>query len=143
MLDFAFLDVQRTEIATAERERRRLRGQMAYLSGVAAEESVETAYRDNGYGLRDRRWRGKTGEIDLVFEKDGLIVFTEVKKARSFEAALERLRPPQIARLQRAMAEYLAAHGFDSFTDLRFDLALVDATGQVQVMPNILADMLV
>jgi putative endonuclease len=59
------------------------RGQTNYRSGAAAEEQVERTYLRSGHRLRNRRWRGGAGEIDLVLEKGGEIVFVEVKASRT------------------------------------------------------------
>lgn len=74
-------------------------GLVSYLSGKAAEEAVMQAYVDQGHRLVARRWRGPAGEIDLILEKDGEIIFVEVKKSRDFARAAESLGPRQIKRL--------------------------------------------
>ena len=54
-------------------------GKTAYLAGLSAEDQVARLYETHGYHLRARRWRGRGGEIDLIFEKSGEITFVEVK----------------------------------------------------------------
>ena len=56
-------------------------GKTAYLAGLSAEDQVARLYETHGYHLRARRWRGRGGEIDLIFEKSGEITFVEVKKS--------------------------------------------------------------
>ena len=88
---------------------RRRRGQRAYFSGVAAEESVAQDYARRGLAIERRRFRAKQGEIDLVI-RDGLtLVFVEVKKAATFERAANSLSARQMARICGAAEEYLAA----------------------------------
>ena len=36
----------------------------------------------NGYTIRDRNFRTREGEIDIVAEKDGCLVFAEVRARR-------------------------------------------------------------
>lgn len=111
---------------------KRRRGKRAYLSGVSAEEAVARAYDRRGADLLETRWRGQAGEIDLIFLEDGVYVFCEVKKARSFDAAAERLRPDQMQRIHVAASEYLGNTPEGQLSDVRFDLAVVDARGQVE-----------
>ncbi|MBF9058388.1 hypothetical protein HKCCSP123_04255 [Rhodobacterales bacterium HKCCSP123] len=113
-------------------------GLISHLKGRAAEDRVLRAYQSAGHRLVCQRWRGPGGEIDLVFEKAGEVVFVEVKSSRSFAAAAAHLTRRQIARL---MASAEAALGFfpkGSLTPMRFDVALVDGTGRIDVIPNAL-----
>lgn len=115
---------------------RRLRGQRNYASGLAAEEIVAARYAREGKPVISRRWRGQSGEIDLVAREGDSLVFVEVKKARSFDEAAFRLGARQILRLCNAATEYLADEPLGQDTALRFDLALVDGRGAVQVIEN-------
>lgn len=112
------------------------RGQLAYLSGRAAEDRVADDYLARGYALAETRWRGKGGELDLIFADGDDFVFVEVKKSRSFARAAERLRPAQMGRIFAAAEEYLAHRDLPLATEMRFDVALVDGTGAVKVLEN-------
>ena len=111
-------------------------GQRAYLSGLSAEEAVARHYQANGVLEAARRWRGHSGEIDLVVLDGEIVVFCEVKKARSFDAAMIRLGEAQMQRIYAAASEYLAQTPRGQLSEVRFDLALVDGAGMVQVMEN-------
>jgi putative endonuclease len=50
--------------------------------GRAGEEAALRVYARRGFRLLAQNWRCPLGEIDLVVERDGLLVFCEVK-ARS------------------------------------------------------------
>lgn len=117
------------------------RGQLAYLAGLAAEDQVVTHYLTRGYHLEAARWRGKAGEIDLILrppDRDGF-VFVEVKKSRSFGHALARVSPRQAQRIMRAAEEFLGQCGAGLLTNMRFDVAMVDAQGQIEVLENAFA----
>lgn len=114
---------------------RRERGRLAALSGVMAEDSVHRHYLAQGAVLRASRWRGKAGEIDLIFQDGEDLVFVEVKKAATHAIAAERLRPAQMARICRAACEYCEVAGLGT-VPMRFDAALVDQTGRVDQIPN-------
>ncbi len=104
-------------------------GRRAYLSGHAAEARAIDLYAARGATLLESQWRGKSGEIDLIFEKDGEIIFAEVKSARSHDAAMARLGRAQMQRIHRAGSEYLAHTPKGQLSDVRFDLVVVDGQG--------------
>jgi len=113
-------------------------GQAAYLSGLAAEESAERAYLDRGFRLITRRYRGRRGEIDLVMRQGDQIIFVEVKKSSSHSRAAWRMTPDKIARLYATGEQFLATQPQGMLTDCRFDVALVDKFGQVEILENAL-----
>jgi putative endonuclease len=114
-------------------------GMVSYLAGMSAEEAVASDYVRRGHAVAARRWRGSGGELDLVFrDGDGLIV-VEVKKARDFARAAARLSRTQLDRIYGAVSEFVAGEPRGQLTEVRFDLALVDGTGRVQIMENVWA----
>ena len=118
---------------------RRDRGQRAYRSGLAAEDRAAALYTGAGLTLLDSRWRGKGGEIDLILSDEGVIVFCEVKQARSHDAAIASLRPAQLHRIHMAASEYLGRCPDGQLSETRFDMATVDGTGQCRIHENMLA----
>lgn len=109
-------------------------GARAYHTGLAAEESVARAYLARGYALRERRWRGAGGEVDLIVERDGALVFVEVKAAGSFARAAESLSARQMARIAVAAGEYLGRMPRGQATETRFDVALVNQRGEIEFL---------
>ncbi len=122
--------------AATARSTLRNRGAVAYRSGTAAEESVARHYHEAGCPVAARRWRGSAGEIDLVTEDGEGLVFVEVKRARTIAEAAERVTRRQIHRIVGAAAEYLARMPLGQATPVRFDVALVDGHGRVEVLEN-------
>ncbi|WP_317056757.1 YraN family protein [Roseovarius rhodophyticola] len=116
--------------------RKSRRGQLAYLKGDAAEASVAAAYKALGATILETRWRGKGGEIDLIFLHQGVYVFCEVKASVTHEAARHRLLEAQMRRIHLAASEYLAHTPNGQLSDVRFDLALVNARGEVEILQN-------
>ena len=109
-----------------------------YHAGLAAEEIVLRSYIGAGYLVLARRFRGLRGEIDLVLQRGEDVIFVEVKKSKSFEAALARIGAQQIARIHDTANEFLSAQPKGVLTEVRFDVALVDARGEVRVLENAL-----
>jgi len=109
---------------------------MSYHAGLAAEDLIARNYRRRGHQIVAQRWRGKRGEIDLIVRDDNSIVFVEVKQSRDFDAALSHVRPAQVRRLYATGEEFLATQPDGSLTDVRFDVALVNGSGAVQILEN-------
>lgn len=65
-----------------------------------------------GYTLLAGNWRSPEGELDLIAEVDGTLVFVEVKTRRTaaFGAPEEAISPRKIRHLIRSAAAYLEAH---------------------------------
>ncbi len=116
---------------------RELAGRTAYEDGLAAEDIVLRDYLSRGYRPVAQRWRGRCGEIDLIFEGDAEFVFVEVKKARSLELAATRLTDRQLWRIARSAEDYIGTETADPLTPMRLDLATVDAMGQTAVLENL------
>lgn len=113
-----------------------LRGTTGYHAGRVAEDIVALAYNRNGHSVAHRRWRATGGEIDLIARNGAQVIFVEVKKSRSFAEAACRLGRRQMDRICAAASEFLAGEPAGQLTDVRFDLALVDQRGAVQVIEN-------
>lgn len=94
--------------------------------GARGEDAAADAYRRRGYRVVARNWRCRIGEIDLVVERAGVLVFCEVKSRRgvAFGGGYEAVSRRKQAKI-RALAEaFLQAHG--SRPDgVRFDVASV------------------
>lgn len=118
-------------IRRADNAQRTSRGALAYASGHAAEDQIASRYQMAGCDILARRWRGAAGEIDLIVRDGETIVFVEVKKAATLSDAAERLGRRQMDRICLAACEYC---GLDA--DMRFDAALVDDLGRVELLHN-------
>lgn len=112
------------------------RGRVAHSAGCLAEGSVARAYVDRGYALVAERWRGKGGEIDLILSKDDEYIFVEVKKSGRHAWAAERINARQIARICTAAQEFCGQLSTGLLTAMRFDGALVDQFGRVEIIEN-------
>lgn len=112
------------------------RGRMSYHAGLAAEELVAHHFTRIGKTIAATRWRGKRGEIDLVLKDCATVLFVEVKQSRDFETALSHVTPAQVHRLYATGEEYLGTLPNGSLLDVRFDVALVDGQGAVQIFEN-------
>ncbi len=117
-------------------QNRARRSQTSHYAGAAAEDIVARDYVRRAGQIAHRRWRGQSGEVDLIAREGARVVFIEVKKSSSFARASERLSPRQRTRICRAAEEFVANEPHGQLTEMRFDLALVDSVGAVHIIEN-------
>ena len=106
----------------------------------AGERAAWEAYRRRGYRLVARNWRCTLGELDLIVERDGLVVFCEVKaRASSMLGAPYEAVTPEKQRKVRAVAEaFLVMRG--SAGRYRFDVASVRLGGRGEAEVRVYED---
>jgi putative endonuclease len=112
------------------------RGKAAFHAGIAAEKSIAQDYERRGFAIARTRWRGKSGEIDLVVRDGAALIFVEVKQSRNFARAAASLSASQMQRIYASAEEYLGQEPNGSLTEVRFDVALVDGSGATQIIEN-------
>jgi putative endonuclease len=113
-----------------------LTGTVVNLAGQNAELQVAADYERRGHTLAARRWRGKAGEVDLIFNSGCEVVFVEVKKASSFSGAARWISARQQQRICLAAEEYLGTLPNGSLTSMRVDAAFVNGHGEIEVLEN-------
>ena len=111
-------------------------GARSYHAGFAAEDQVAQLYDRSGRAVCARRWRGSAGEIDLIARDGAEVIFIEVKQSKTHAMAAEHLTARQMARIYGAATEFLAGEPAGQLTEVRFDVALVDAVGRIEVLEN-------
>ena len=67
--------------------------------------------RSRGYRIREKNFRTRSAEVDIVAEHKGALVFVEVKARSStaFAEPRESVTPSKQRRIARAAASYIAA----------------------------------
>lgn len=114
-------------------------GARSYHAGIAAEDSVARFYDRSGRAVCARRWRGLSGEIDLIARQGAEVIFIEVKQSATHAEAAENLTQRQMDRIYGAASEFLAGEPGGQLTDVRFDVALVDGAGRIEILENAFA----
>jgi putative endonuclease len=106
-------------------------------AGARAEELCAELLRRAGLRVLARNWRCRHGEIDLVAEEGGTLVFAEVRYRRDqrFGGAAESVTSAKQARLVAAARLYLMRR---PDADCRFDVLLLDSLdgGAIQWIRN-------
>lgn len=101
--------------------------------GRAGEDAAVRHLQDAGYRLMERNWRCRFGEVDVIAERAGVIVFVEVKSRSSLDYGhpFEAITPRKLARLRRLAAEWCAQHAEPKARGIRVDaLAVVGRRGE-------------
>ncbi len=102
--------------------------------GQQGEAHIRTRMEREGYRLRHQNYRLRGGELDLVLEKDGRIVFIEVKTRSNaaFGGPFDSMTPKKMRHLRRAAAFYLQTYRLED-REVEFWAAAVylDADGTV------------
>lgn len=119
---------------SATRSPRSIPGSVGVVSGRMAEHAVIAHYRQRGMTHLATRWRGNWGEIDLIFRDGKTVVFIEVKKSTDHEKAALRLSRRQMDRICMSALEFLAVLPGGQTSAMRFDAALLDETGRIEVI---------
>ena len=115
---------------------RQYAGCRAHHAGQSAEDQVARHYAARGHEVIARRWRAGRGEIDLVMNGPEGVIFVEVKQSRSFDAALARITPAKAQRLFSTAGLFLDTLPQGAMTESRFDVALVNGSGEIAVHEN-------
>ena len=119
-------------------ERRRVNGRRSHNSGLAAEDAVAAYYRRAGGTVVERRHKTPYGELDLIVEDGPILVFVEVKRCKHGLGCDSPVSHRQWQRLESAAIHYMLDR--QNMTGVhpicRFDVAVVDGMGQVQIIEN-------
>jgi putative endonuclease len=102
--------------------------------GQAGEDRAASWYRARGYEVRDRNWRCRDGELDLVVSRGRTLVFVEVKTRRTdrFGIPAEAITAVKQRRIRGLARRYLEATGARPAA-LRFDVVSI-LGGQLEVL---------
>ena len=100
--------------------------------GIRAEDAACAALVRDGFAILGRRVRTKAGEIDVIAERDGLLVFVEVKCRADLAAAAAALGARQQARLIAAGEVLLGENPGWGRAGVRFDVLIVDRAGRIR-----------
>ncbi len=104
--------------------------------GASGERVAANWLEARGYRIVARNWRCPYGELDLIAEHEGELVFVEVKTRRgtTHGAPEEAITPTKRARLVAAAQTYLAEIAAADDRAFRIDVLAVDiaASGAFQ-----------
>ncbi len=102
--------------------------------GKRGEQYAAQYLTNHGYTVRVRNWRCPVGEIDLVTERDGVLIFVEVRTRRSDRLGTpeESITRTKRARLIAAAQTYLDEQG-QAERNWRIDVVAIEIGSQGNV----------
>ncbi len=91
-----------------------------------------------GYKVLERNYRSRAGEVDLIAEKDGVIVYAEIKFRRDgrFGDPLEAVDLRKQRRISRAAAAHYEQWGAPYGKACRFDVIGIYGDGTIRHIEN-------
>lgn len=119
-------------------EKRAARGRQAYYAGLAAEEAIARDYERRGCRIVEKRKRTPYGELDLIVDENGTLVFVEVKRRKHDLGSDSPITYRQWQRLEFAALHYIMA-SFEVtrvHPACRFDVAVVSGNGRFNIIEN-------
>lgn len=79
------------------------------LVGKKYEAIAVNFLKDKGYKILEKNYKNVIGEIDIICEKDNIIVFVEVKYRTSakFGRPIEAITPHKLMKIRQTATSYL------------------------------------
>ena len=110
------------------------------LLGRAGEDLATATLKRQGYKILERNYATPLGEIDLIAQHQGTLVFVEIKtrQTQTFGTAQEAVNSRKQARLYR-LAEYYLKQRRLSSRPMRFDVVAISIQGpdtRVEIIPH-------
>jgi putative endonuclease len=99
--------------------------------GTAAEQRAATLLEDAGFTVLERNFRCKSGELDIVAQRDDLLVIAEVRLRSNaeFGGAAASITHEKRARIVRAARYLLRTRPPLAELAVRFDILLLSDSG--------------
>ncbi len=96
---------------------------MSRAKGNKAEEKAVDFLARNGFGIVERNFYSRFGEIDIIASKNGVLHFVEVKSAPDFEVAIANITPTKLQRIIKTAHVFMKKNALD--TDYTFTAIIV------------------
>ncbi|HAV10070.1 MAG TPA: YraN family protein [Dehalococcoidia bacterium] len=102
-------------------------------TGDRGEKAAQSFLKKKGYRIREINWRCREGEIDIVAEKRGCLVFIEVrtKTGDDFGSPEESVTAAKKAKLTATALSYVSSHS-DVPESWRIDFIGIDLDARGQ-----------
>lgn len=110
---------------------------LSHPQGSAAEEAACGYLKRQGCRILARNWHCRYGEIDIIAEEGGTVLFVEVRSRSSctFGGAAASITPAKLAKLSASAETWLRQHRPDAAC--RIDAVLLEGSAPPQWLKNI------
>ena len=92
--------------------------------GAHGENQAVSYLKNSGYVVLERNYRSGRNEVDIICEKEGVVVFVEVKKrsGNRFGNPIEAVDREKTRKIMRVAQRYLYRRGLLGKCGARFDV---------------------
>lgn len=106
--------------------------------GTEYEELAAQYLLDKGYKINARNYRTSYGEIDIIAEKDSVLIFCEIKfrSGLHYGDPFEAVDRRKQRRISRVALFYYSSHGYTDNIPCRFDVIGIYGDGTIHHMEN-------
>jgi putative endonuclease len=108
----------------------KLKNKTNHRAGLDAEELAMQHLRQQAFDVLEIRYKCKYGEIDIIAQKENLLIFVEVKNRKNFGED-DPISQNQKNRITNTALQYLSDNPEKNEMDMRFDSILVDSTNSL------------
>ena len=99
------------------------------------EDKVIEYYEQQWYEVLDTNYTIPNGEIDIVVQKNGEIVFIEAKVVDETDDLIWYIKPSKLKSLQRAIQNYMYKKNLEF--NIRLDVAFVKNNSILEIFENV------
>jgi len=99
------------------------------------EELAVWYYEERGYEILDTNYTIPGGELDVIAQKNGEIVFVEVKVVDYIDDLMWYIKPQKLKFLEKTIQDYMYKKNLDF--DIRLDVAFVKNNSILEVFENV------
>ncbi|MCR4892962.1 MAG: YraN family protein [Lachnospiraceae bacterium] len=107
--------------------------------GGKYEDEAVSYLEENGYRILERNYRDhRFGELDAIGQKDGAIVFFEIKyrSGSACGSPLEAVDKRKRRKISRTALHYLTSKGYGLYSPCRFDVIGISGDRQIKHITN-------
>lgn len=106
--------------------------------GKKYEKLAELYLIENGYEIKETNYYTPYGEIDIIAENSGIIVFVEIKyrSNKKFGDALEAVDIKKQIRISKSAMYYTIKKGYGSNKSYRFDVIAIYKDNTIRHVEN-------
>lgn len=105
-----------------------------YIFGFKSEDRACKWLEQNGYEIKERNFRSKFGEIDIIATKDEVLHFIEVKATYGDYEAIYRVNKRKFDKILKTINFYFITRDVDM--DFQVDVVVIDRQS-IKIIDNI------